>query len=194
MGEYTYTKHPAVSYSLRGHAPGYGRWWAIVTIREWDGGGSLDVQSDSGNYSYLWSSIGSESLRKFLCGLQFDYFMGKTRGKHYEEFDAEATQKAILEDIIRSRRNGNIYSKVAKRLWDDVLSMDVSYPESNFLEALFYEEELVVEIYDHSRCDIPWMKKPTMECLNFWEHIWPCACDMWRKELAEEQAPGVNAQ
>ena len=58
----------------------FGWGWAVATIREWPRGGQIDIQSDFGNYGNTWTAVGDRSLREFLCGLDFDYFMNKAGG------------------------------------------------------------------------------------------------------------------
>jgi len=62
--------------------------WAYIYIDE--DNGVFTSYSSFGNYAYRWSHIGGRTLKAFLSGLNFDYFMGKTR-REYLRFDPEAT-------------------------------------------------------------------------------------------------------
>lgn len=181
--EYTCTKDTAVVYKLRGKSLG----WAEISIREWPGGGSISIQSDFGDYANIWNAIGEEPLRKFLCNLNMDYFLKKCLGNAYLEFDCEATIREIKSDIIRNRRYASIEHSVAREIWDSLRAVDANNASAMLVEmgedAFDY---MVGELYDHDRSLLPIMNRPNGQCVGFWERIWPCACEVWRKELAKE--------
>lgn len=85
--EYTCVKDEAVVYKMKAGKPGWG--WANITIREWEGGGSVDIQSDFGAYAYSWGAIGSGTFRAFLRGLNYGYFMGKAAANRGRQFSWE---------------------------------------------------------------------------------------------------------
>ena len=187
------TKIEAITYQLRGYAQDHGQMWADITIREWNEGGSIDVQSDLGGYSYTWHAIGNMKLREFLCKLDFDYFMTKTTGRRHLEFDPDKTQEAILKDICRARHGNHISRGRARLFYDDVTSVQTaSYMNclSHFLEVLCDKDALVREVYCRMGEDIEPIRTPTAVSANFWRHIWPAACKVWRDELAQEVENG----
>lgn len=166
--EYTSSISEARVYTLKGRAQGYGRWWAEVTIREWPGGGSVNIQSESGSYATFWTAIGDVCLRKFLCSLHFDYFMERCCGSAY----------------IEGRREGWLKPEAARDIWNE-LTQARGLPYSS-LSDLLHEidaSRVISELYDGDYCSAPDCEKPRQECLNFWRHIWPCACEVWREEL-----------
>lgn len=180
---YTCTKDTAVVYKLRGK----GFAWADITIREWPGGGSIDIQSDFGDYANIWNSIGSGPLRKFLCGLNMDYFLNKCLGNAYLEFDCKGTIQEIKRDIIRGRRDASIEHGVAREIWDSLAGTDTD-SEYGMLSEMGEDafDYMVGELYGHDRSMIPIATRPKCECVNFWKEVWPCACEVWCKELATD--------
>ena len=132
-------------------------------------------------------SYGEEPLRKFLCNLNMDYFLKKCLGNDYLEFDCEATIREIKSDIIRNRRYASIEHSVAREIWDSLRAVDANNASAMLVEmgedAFDY---MVGELYDHDRSLLPIMNRPNGQCVGFWERIWPCACEVWRKELAKE--------
>lgn len=187
MSNYTCEKDAAVVYRLRVQDGGI-RTWANITIREWPRGGSLDIQSDHGNYSNLWMSVGDKPFRHFLCSLNMGYFFEKCLGSSYLEFDCEATIREIRNDLIESRRAGTIEKEVAREIWGDlegVLASSAYALSFEMGESSF--DYMVNHLYGGDYVDLPDVMRPRPDCVNFWNLIWPCACEVWRKELAEEQ-------
>lgn len=172
------TEEPSITYRIRGLGH-FG--WADITIREWEGGGSFDCQSDYGNYAYQWGAIGSRTFKQFLCSLDKDYFLKKTRPKDYLEFDASATCKAIRQDIIERRRNGYVTKEKARECWYDVQCLDdYTIRESDF----FYKLETTVigeVLYSHDFSAIPTHKRYNPECDAFWEKVWPLITEYWKE-------------
>lgn len=182
--DYTCTISEARVYTLKGNAKGYGRWWAEITIKEWSNGGSVNIQSESGNYANFWTAIGEGPFRKFLCKLNFDYFMEKCRGSAYKEFDAEQTIRELQERVIEGRREGWLEPDAARDIWNDLVDVSVCSASSiGDLLCVIDGQRIVSELYDGDWYDAPNCEKPRQECLNFWRHIWPCACEVWKKEL-----------
>lgn len=153
--------------------------WAIATIREWQGGGQIDVQSDFGNYAYSWCAIGNRPLREFLCRLDFDYFMNKA-GHRWRVFDEEATIRKIKAEIFDRVHTGCIDRKTAHE-WRDELDDDCAGAgsEHEFAERLmacdwFYK---VYDTYpDFEMRDCP-------QARAFWDGPWQALCSHWRQEL-----------
>lgn len=178
--KYTCKRIASITYALRS-----GGEYADITIREWPGGGSIGIQSSFGSYANTWNAIGKGPFRKFLCGLDMSYFFNKCLGNEYREFDCEATVKEIKQDIIQCRRDGEVGKEDAREVWD-------SLPDHYFAKDLHAEmgsydfDELVNKIYGGDAVDFPHATRVKCDCRNFWEQIWPCACEVWRKELSEE--------
>ena len=171
---------PAITYNLKGHDEVGIPFWACITLREWNKGGSVDIQSDYGSYSYSWHNIGEKPLRDFLPRLSFGYFMEKACGSSYMRFDTEATKQEILQDILKYRREG-ISKEDARELWDDAQDFSDSTEDSFF--ASRFASDLCRILYDHEWAAIPCVKSPTPEALGFWKVIWPCICDVLRGEI-----------
>lgn len=155
--------------------------WATVFIREWKGGGQVAIQSDYGDFSYLWGSIGDKTLREFMCGLDYHYFMKKTRkdtGGH--KFCADTTMDNMRENILEARKEHGISKQEARELFDEVSALSDYSTEECFYTAYYHNETL----YDffHSEPPKRTMKDPA--CRMFWDEIWSRLVPVWRDELA----------
>jgi hypothetical protein len=141
--------------------------WAIIHIDERYG--SFSCQSTFGTYAYIWRSIGDRTLKEFLCGLDFNYFMGKTQ-PGYHKFDFYRSVEGIKETILRNRREGSIDKDVAREAFDEVewLESDDGF---SFTSSLCRSSGLMKvfggDYYDLCR------ESPDGNSRGFWETIWP---------------------
>jgi hypothetical protein len=179
LGKSDYCKYtvrdrpPAQVFHVRGH--GYSE-WAIAIVRSWEGGGSIDIQSDYGAFSYLWGCIGDRNIYHFLRSLNFDYFMGKTR-RDYLEFDCESSIEAIRKDILRARREDTVEAGPAREFWDELDDLKGEQNEGIFSEKV-YALGVTGEVYfDY---DFPTQQKPTGNCKMFWNGPWQALCEHWK--------------
>lgn len=157
----------------------HGWGWATATIREWREGGQIDVQSDFGNYAYSWGAIGDRTLREFLCGLDFDYFMNKA-GRGYCVFDEEATVRAIKAEIFDQLKHGCIDRVTAHEWRDELDDIGDCGSEHLFAERLM-SHEWFYKLYD------TYPSIATRDCPQaraFWDGPWQALCAHWRAEIA----------
>ncbi|MHC1744866.1 MAG: hypothetical protein AB9873_17815 [Syntrophobacteraceae bacterium] len=201
---YTCKKTMAVVYNLRIKEPspkGSPGWttWADITIREWFGqysggprnGGSIQIISDYGNYGFAWSHIGDKCLRQFLLALEADYFFGKVvegGRRNYEVIDMKATLEDIRKEIVSMRREGRIDKEQARDFWEQIEEgSDVSrcISDEELYRALDDHDDLFRIIFHNDFENVPVSHTMNGQCRGFWDRIWPAACDVWRKELAE---------
>ena len=182
--KYTCKRVAAITYALR-----VGGDYADIVIREWPGGGYICIQSSFGSYANTWNAIGEEPFRKFLCGLKdMGYFFGKCMGNDYLEFDCEATVKEIKREIVKCRRAGEVGKEVSREIWDSLCELNANICSEMLADMGEYDfDHMVDRLYCGDRSAIPFITRPKCDCRNFWEQIWPCACEVWRKELAEEK-------
>jgi len=75
----------------------------------------LGIQSSFGGFSYAWSQPGS-GFKEFLAQLNLGYVSGKMVGRD-EEFDGEATTKAIRKEIVARRRARECSADEARAEW-----------------------------------------------------------------------------
>lgn len=176
---YSISTDVARVYKVRARGRRHGWGWAVATIREWPRGGQLDVQSDFGNYAYSWSAVGDRTLREFLCGLSFDYFMNKAAGG-YREFDEEKTIRTIKADIFQAVKEGRIDRETAHE-WRDELEMCGETGSEHLFAERLMTHEWVSSLYD---------SYPTIETRDspqaraFWDGPWAALCAHWRSETA----------
>ena len=156
--------------------------WANAAIRTWPKGGSIDVQSDYGSYSHIWVDIGQGPFLKFLCELEYDYFMRKTRGE-YRPFDSKATRKAIVRWILEARSQSSIDAQRARYLFNEARRYET--------HELMSPDALAAQFSDSmSRFlngDFPMHTRDNDETRGFWLVIWPMLTDAWRRELELQQ-------
>ena len=184
MAEYTVKRGTATVYKLRQGGMGVG--WADVTIREWPGGGSIDIQSDYGDYSYFWNSIGKRSFKDFLLGLNPGYFFGKCMGNDYKVHDPEGTEKQLKKVIIELRREGELDKKSARECWDEMALVDFYSSESYYHSIV--ESDLWETVCGEDHYSVPYATKPAPQAEAFWEIIWPVVCEIWRQEEMQDAA------
>jgi len=181
--KHTVEKETAMVYKIRLNKSCGG--WADITIREWPKGGSIDCQSDYGNYSYSWGSIGDCTLREFLCRLDFHYFMGKTRGGYGQIFSIEKTLAELKAEIIQQRKNNDLNKDDAHDCWEQVKRID-EFTGDNLCEytrAIEINDSFVKKLYGGDYTCVPFCKIDDPECAAFWERIWPIACEVWEEEI-----------
>lgn len=176
---YSITTDVARVYKVRSRGPRHGWGWAVATVREWPKGGQLDVQSDFGNYAYSWSAIGNRTLREFLCGLNFDYFMNKA-APAYRQFDEEKTIRVIKADIFQYARDNMIDRETAHE-WRDELEMCGDTGS----EHLFAERLMTHDWFGHLYDSYPPIEmRDSPQALAFWNGPWASLCAHWRNETA----------
>lgn len=74
--KYTYIKDSATVYKIR-LVDRSAR--AVITLRQWPRGGSIDIQSYCIDYFFLWDAITEPDFRQFLIGLDHSSLMNKTK-------------------------------------------------------------------------------------------------------------------
>ena len=179
---FTCEKTEAVVYKIR--VKGLG--WANISLHEWPGGGAIDIQSDFGTYSTRWNAIGDEPFRKFLCRVDRGYFFNACLGNKCQELDCDATVKVLKVRILRMRLDGELDRVEARELYDsiDVIS---AYTVHGFIfemgESKFWK--LVNKLYGGDAVDFPFIERLRVDCSEFWKIIWPCAKEIWSRELLE---------
>lgn len=172
-------KQPAVTYRLRGANLGG---WANITIREWTGGGSVDCQSDFGNFSYSWSAIGSVTFRWFLRTIDYSYFMGKAHPKNGTMFDLDKTISRIKSDIIEARKDFRISAVEARQMWNDAADLDACDESGFYREALEGCADTLGVLYDFCPHYVPVGHSDDPQCRAFWDGPWRAVCEIWRRE------------
>ena len=176
---YTVERKEAIVYKVRLSPMG----WARIYIEEWKGGGSFSCISDYGNYNYIWNAIGSETLREFLCRLDYGFFMSKAHSSRSGvEFSTTEAVKVIKEDILRWRRE-DISADDARNLWEYIEGVDTCLNYDLFC-AFMADSPFCPNFYDY--IDIPHITRKIPECQGFWENVWPAICQHWKEELAED--------
>jgi hypothetical protein len=176
------TMDTAKVYKLRGDEGGGWFTWAVIIIRSWKGGGSIDVQSDYGNYAYIWSSIGDADIREFLCNVGYDYFMSKAHHTRGYVTDWDKTADELKRMALESRRSGDLDADDAREIFDA-------------LEAIDRDEGFYWQARDYpalskfvSRQEWPKRVEREAQCNGFWERIWPTLRQAWTDELKAERS------
>lgn len=161
---------PIERYIVRGEGDRRGEWAFIYLDEE---KGVFTACSSYGDYAYIWSHHGDRSLKAFLRDLDFDYFMGKTRGRDYKRFDFHATIKGMKEYIADARRQLDLTKDEARDAWTDIeeLAGDSTDSVDLFVDRV-YASQAIGEAYGHDFGDVI-RNNPDRQCKGFWDVIWP---------------------
>jgi hypothetical protein len=141
--------------------------WAIFYIDEEMG--SFVCQSSYGTYANIWRHIGDRTLKQFLAGLNFDYFMGKAR-PDYQRFDRDKSVENVKDAIIQCRRRGDCDRETARHAWDDIEVND-NDNGVRFCDEVARSDDLLKilgsEYYEYAR------ESADGDSRHFWKVIWP---------------------
>lgn len=174
---YAITTDVARVYKVRSRGRSCGWGWAVATIREWPRGGQIDIQSDFGNYAYVWSAIGDCTLREFLCSLSFDYFMNKA-ASGWRVFDEEATIRVVKADIFDALKEGRIDRETAHEWRDEAEECGGTGSEHGFAERLM-NCDWFYSLYDIGPSTV---MRDSYQARAFWDGPWQALCNHWRAE------------
>jgi hypothetical protein len=142
--------------------------WAFVYVDEKTG--VFACYSSFGTYAYCWTHIGDRTLKQFLSGLNFDYFMGKTR-RDYLRFDFDATVEGIKQHIKEGRRNGDLTKAEARAAWGSIEDLSDENSPDRFADSLYWSKPLM-HAYGNDMCDVC-RERPDPDSRGFWKTIWP---------------------
>ena len=189
MSNFKITEEQATVYKFR--AKDKSNKWADISIREWPRGGSIDIQSDFGNFAYNWNSIGDGTFLDFLCGLNYDYFMNKATVNNGYRFSVSKSIKAIRVAIIENRKEKYIDIDMARKCWLDVLNLEaLSTCENSYTSFVPQSKVLFEEIFGDDYHSIPYEYELDPQCVAFWDFIWVHVCDHWKKEIEKQEILG----
>lgn len=183
--EYSFEKREAVEYYVHRKDSSV---WGIAFISDSPGRHLLSIQSDYGDYSYHWTSIGDRPLIEFLVGLSMDYAMGKLCGSRDKmfEYDHDETRKALFQEIRRARRDREITKQDARKFRTELVGYDCDYSSS----AMEYVSNLEVWCPNMMRemfCDLsdtfPVRNRIRPQVQGFWDEVWPMFVDIWKRQL-----------
>lgn len=175
---------------LEGGTPREHRERALFTIDE--ATGSVTVASQYGNYAYQWTSIGSGSLASFLCSLDMDYFMEKAAQQSWRELDCEATIKALKNDLIERRREGDYpggcSKETSREVWDGIEQLEGEHFRTTDQFFAIYSQ--IDGLYNFfPPYDVGVTERNTAQANHFWNVIWKAFTGHLRKlEGLEEQS------
>lgn len=151
--------------------------WAIITLNEEVG--TVDIQSNYGDYSHIWSVRGPLiTLKQFISGIDFNYAMKKWIGRK-SELQYDATIVTFKRQILQYRKDESLQKNEARSMWDSIKDIDYCYTSDEFYRQL--EDTELVEIwpefyelfyYDHS-----------VEAYLFWIYIWLPFIDYIKQEI-----------
>jgi hypothetical protein len=197
------SKKAIVKYKVR---PEESSVWMEACLESWDGGGTLDIQSDYGNFGYRWGATGCKDFRAFLCKLDRDYFFGKMSHADRDLFDPSATMKQMIKELIAARKidrraSADIYRGVydlitgiehnvtCERSLYDYLSDGIQRLHYTLSESKSEIDDVVSEcgLGDMSCLTVLTMTNPIHT--KFWNELWIPLKEYWKQELQDEQPP-----
>jgi len=181
--------------------------YAIITINEKIG--SFSVQSSYIDGSHIWTAIGNKSLKEFVCGLDFDYMMGKLIGRG-DYFYIDKTIESYKQHIIQERLGQSLSKDEARFYWEIVQCWDDD--DDDYMNCNdFYDRCLrnMSDVVDHICSDDTFrtksasikMREQAYEVLDhyhfvtghspsakmFWEKIWEPFVIELKKEIKENE-------
>lgn len=112
--------------------------------------GLLQSHSRLGWYSYRCHSFG-DNFKKYLCGIDPSYLIGKVANK--EDFDFDNYQKQAKFAIIQERKAGKINKEDARKLWnffDNELKSYVNNSCDSYDTVCdeIYKNEILTKLYN----------------------------------------------
>lgn len=131
--------------------------------------GTLMIHSSCGNYCNHWPAIGETRFEDFLRGLEFTYFMEKTQGRRYMEFDWDATRKGIAGVIEEYETEFGKNDELLLEL--DSLALGIMTEGELGFEL--HGSTILEEVFNDDMSAVPWQYSPRGECVTFWEKLWP---------------------
>jgi hypothetical protein len=147
-----------------------GHEWALIALDEKTG--LVAIQSSCGSFNHIWPpQYRDQPLGEFIATLDFDYFMGKTRGQMAFEFDEARTRASIKDAIKRSRRDGHCTKAGARDAMDELEYIEEGMSREAFAHELNTSVHILDCIGHDDWCD-HLCKRYTPECEWFWKTIW----------------------
>lgn len=184
------TKHIAEVYTVR-HDGEFGTFCIVEWAPRTDDhgpvyGGELLVNSTFGAYCNSWSHCG-QPFKRFLAKIEFDYFMGKCRGRAADVFDGEKSLKLVKERVIQLRRQGWLDHGAARELWCELTLCreEIERSPDDFVR--------VISDLNVRRLSEPWeliVTRPASDTVGFWRDLWPS----FISALSQEQAGADGTQ
>ena len=159
--------------------------WCIFTISE--ATGTVDCQSDFGDYQYSWFKHGRESLKHFLAEdrSNFSYFEDKfgypkVGGDSLTKcWDGKNTKKRILEDLKEQLLTPEQHDLIASLIEDaDFTTRETAYYTlSNYVVESLYEGDSSL---------VPNLTKTHSWLVSFIDKCWPRFIEALREELLQD--------
>ncbi len=139
--------------------------WAIISIN--DDTGHVAISSSYGEFSYVWRAIGNKTLLEFVCGLNFDYAMGKFLGME-THLNFEKTIQNIKRQLLDFRLDRSLSKETARELWEEVDEMEKTENPDHFAELFYATAFADFNEYWHDAMDMD--HKPGARA--FWDTLW----------------------
>ena len=155
--------------------------WAIFTLCQETG--SFSVESDWGNASYRWYSLGDETLKqallRFDCHYIVNKFMEGTRSNSSFRRRPADKQSVFRGRILERRRGGGLSKAEARDLWDALLRFENDLIDAGPGIALERADD-ILWVFDSELYDIETEPSPRY---TFWvEKLLPFFKDFLREQ------------
>lgn len=175
-------KSACEKYTLRSRDP---HWWAVIMISE---DGFVSIQSDYGEYSYNWQSIGEQTIKEFLISCDKGYITNKFGGQLPKEFNIDKTRDNIKKDILEKRKGYDLSEEEARVFWDTCDTLHAS-DKNDFLAAMedstFHDrrEFCLLDLYDGDISSVEFVMEDSFQLKSFMNEIWPEFIGALKQEL-----------
>lgn len=168
------SKEIATVYKMR--FDGTHTWANITLMDDGPGRGSIQIQSDYGDFSYFWGAMGEgKDIRKFLisCKNDPDYLIGKMAKRDY--YDQEASI-AEVESFLRE-----LHAQEPIKKFDEVLEQVKNMPAEN--QYRFYDDLMEIEVLSDCLSDLEPVMDYDPQIKMFMERVFPKFIEILEAEI-----------
>ena len=145
--------------------------WSHIVLDEETG--LFTAHGSYGTFAYTWPpQYRSTPLRAFVSSLDFDYFIGKTRGSGAVEFDEAGSRQAIKRLIIDARRTHGETKSGAREAWNELSDIPEGEGEDFFARQIA-DNDTILNVIGHDDWWHVLARRYKPECTEFWKVIWP---------------------
>ncbi|AMV30880.1 hypothetical protein VN12_19695 [Pirellula sp. SH-Sr6A] len=134
----------------------------LMPTREGESGGRVFVDSEYGDWSYAWYSIGKQSLAKFLATCDYDYIGRKFLGGKFYVRDDEGTVSELRKVVLQMRRQGDLSKDKSRHEWELIEQLEDGYIDWRG----YVDESNLCEAWEYG------VTKPDPQFMAFWNQLW----------------------
>ncbi len=164
--------------------------YALITLTDLhENAGTISIESDYGNWSYMWGSMGG-NIRRFILRTSEDYLMDKFTYNNHKDRDCfrfDKTIKRIKKEIIQARKEMEIERVEAREMYNEVDDLDSNAPDNKDAFYMYADSHCpkLFEFYDWESFPIETEYGHSLQ--SFMKEVLPVFKDIIRKELSNDK-------